>query len=199
MLLCPWNFPGKNTGVGCHFLLQGIFLTQGSNPHLLHRLHWQTDSLPLAPPGKRFLWSFSCPVMSDSVWLHGLQHARPPCPSPSPGVCPISCSLHWWYSPVVSSYDALFSFCPQSFPASGTFPMSRLLHQMTKILEFQIQHQFFQWIFRVSKRKYTSKSSCLKLYEENISMVFRLLCNTVFCSLSNNWAISYISNLWTHF
>ena len=41
-LLCPWNFPGKNTGVGCHFLLQGIFLTQGLNPHLLH---WQADSL----------------------------------------------------------------------------------------------------------------------------------------------------------
>ena len=44
-LLCPWNFPGKNTGVGCHFLLQGIFLTQGSNPHLLCLLHWQVDIL----------------------------------------------------------------------------------------------------------------------------------------------------------
>ena len=44
-LLCSWDSPGKNTGVGCHCLLQGIFLTQGSNPHLLH---WQTDSLPLA-------------------------------------------------------------------------------------------------------------------------------------------------------
>ena len=41
-LLCPWDFPGKNTGVGCHFLLQGIFLTQGSN---LSLLHWQADSL----------------------------------------------------------------------------------------------------------------------------------------------------------
>ena len=51
-LLCAWNFPGKNTGVGCHFLLQGIFLTQGSNPHLLSPLHWQVNSLPLAPPGK---------------------------------------------------------------------------------------------------------------------------------------------------
>ena len=39
-LLCPWNFPGKNTGVDCHFLLQGIFPTQGSNPHLLHLLLW---------------------------------------------------------------------------------------------------------------------------------------------------------------
>ena len=42
-LLCPWDFPGKNTGVGCHFLLQGIFPTQGSNPCLLH---WEVDSLP---------------------------------------------------------------------------------------------------------------------------------------------------------
>ena len=45
-------FPGKNTGVDCHFLLQGIFLTQGSNLGLLRLLHWQADSLPLAPPGK---------------------------------------------------------------------------------------------------------------------------------------------------
>ena len=46
-LLCPWGFPGNNTGVGCHFLLQGVFLTQGSNPRLFHLLHWQVDSLPL--------------------------------------------------------------------------------------------------------------------------------------------------------
>ena len=51
-LFCPWSFPGKNTGVGCHFLLQGIFPTQGLNPHLLRLLHWQVDSLQLAPPGK---------------------------------------------------------------------------------------------------------------------------------------------------
>ena len=46
--LCPCNFSGKNTGVGCHFLLQGIFPTQGSNPHLLH---WQVGSLPLSHLG----------------------------------------------------------------------------------------------------------------------------------------------------
>ena len=51
-LLCPWDFSGKNTGADCSFLLQGIFLTQGSNPHLLQLLHWQADSLPLGPPGK---------------------------------------------------------------------------------------------------------------------------------------------------
>ena len=55
---------------------------------------------------------------------HGLQHARPPYPSPSPEVCPNSRPLHWWYHP--ASSDALFSFCPQSFPESGAFPMSQL-------------------------------------------------------------------------
>ena len=45
----------KNTGVGCHFLLQGIFPTQGSKPHLLHLLHWQVGSLPREPPGKPVL------------------------------------------------------------------------------------------------------------------------------------------------
>ena len=49
-LLCPWDFPGRNTGVACHFLLQGIFLTQGSSPHLLR---WPVDSLPLALLGLR--------------------------------------------------------------------------------------------------------------------------------------------------
>ena len=48
-LLCAWNFPGRNTGVGYNFLLQGLFLTQGLNPRLLH---WQEGPLPLAPPGK---------------------------------------------------------------------------------------------------------------------------------------------------
>ena len=51
-LLCPWTSPGKNTGVGCHFLLQGILLTQVSNLHPLCLLHWPVDSLFLAPLGK---------------------------------------------------------------------------------------------------------------------------------------------------
>ena len=50
-LPCPWNSPGKSTGVGCHALLQGIFLTYESNPLLLCLLHWQVGSLPLVPPG----------------------------------------------------------------------------------------------------------------------------------------------------
>ena len=51
-LLCAWDSPGKNTGVGCHALLQGTFPTQGWNPCLLHLLHSQADSLPLEPPGR---------------------------------------------------------------------------------------------------------------------------------------------------
>ena len=64
--------------------------------------------------------------MSDSLRAHVLQHARLPCPSPSPGVCPGSCSLHQWCHPAISPSDTLFSFCPQSFPASGTLPVNHL-------------------------------------------------------------------------
>ena len=212
--LCLWNSPGKNTGVGGHFLLQKIFLTQGLNPGLPHcrRIlycqdtreaqfgYWKPKShlskweWPSAVPvpinmnffsrgllSRQMVWLFitrispktqdpstlyeKCPlfklhgsmnplfqihtllfppimcwlycmwsllllfnplVMSDCLWLHGLQHTKPPCPSPSPEVCLSSCSLHRWCHPTLSSSDTLFSFCPQSVPASGTFPMSQL-------------------------------------------------------------------------
>ena len=52
--LGPWNFPGKNSGIGCHFLLQGIFLTQRSNLHLSCLLHWQAGSSPVVAPGKHY-------------------------------------------------------------------------------------------------------------------------------------------------
>ena len=69
---------------------------------------------------------FSHSVMSDSLRPHELQHARPPCPSPTPGVHPHPCPLSRWCHPAVSSSVIPFSFCPQSFPASGSFPMSQL-------------------------------------------------------------------------
>ena len=73
---------------------------------------------------------FSHSVVSDSLWPHGLQQARPPCPSPTPGVYSNSYSLsQWWYP--------------------GPFPLSQYLHQLTKVLELQLQHQSFQWIFRI--------------------------------------------------
>ena len=70
---------------------------------------------------------FSHPVMSNSLWPHGLQQAKLPCHLPSAKVCSSSCPLHWWCHSAISSSDVLFSFHPLSFPASTTFPMSWLL------------------------------------------------------------------------
>ena len=79
-LLCPWSSLGKNIGVGCHSLLQGIFLTQGSRKGKERRS-----------------------VMSDSLRPHRLQHARAPCLSPTPRVSSNSCPLNWWCHPTISS------------------------------------------------------------------------------------------------
>ena len=78
-----------------------------------------------------FYWSissvqFSHSVVSDSLWPHELQHTRPPCPSPTPGVCPDSHPLSQWCHPAISSSVVPFSSCPQSLPASESFPMSQL-------------------------------------------------------------------------
>ena len=69
---------------------------------------------------------FSHSVVSDSLQPHESQHARPPCPSPTPGVYSNSCPLSRWCHPAISSSVIPFSSCPQSLPASGYFPMSQL-------------------------------------------------------------------------
>ena len=68
---------------------------------------------------------FSHSLVSDSLRPHELQHARHPCPSPTPGVYPNSCPLSQGCHPTISSSIILFSSCPQSFPASGSFQMSQ--------------------------------------------------------------------------
>ena len=79
-----------------------------------------------------FIWwiissvQFSRSVMSDSLWPHESQHTGPPCPSPTPEVYSNSCPSSWWYNPAISSSVIPFSSCPQSLPASGSFPMSQL-------------------------------------------------------------------------
>ena len=75
---------------------------------------------------KGLLLLFSPLVVSDSLLPHGLQHARPLCPSPTPRVYSNSCPLSQWCHPTISSSVAPFSSCPQSFPASGSFPVSLL-------------------------------------------------------------------------
>ena len=69
---------------------------------------------------------FSRSVVSDSLWPHEPQHARPPCPSPAPRVYSNSCPLSRWCHPIISSSVVPFSSCSQSFPASGSFPVSQL-------------------------------------------------------------------------
>ena len=83
---------------------------------------------PLRSPKLFFLSSvqFSCSVVSDSLQPYEPQHARPPCPSPTPGVYSNSCPSSWWCHPTISSSVIPFSSCLQSFPASGSFPMSQL-------------------------------------------------------------------------
>ena len=69
---------------------------------------------------------FSCSVVSDSLRTHELQHARPPRPSPTPGVYENSCPSNWWCHPTISSSVAPVSSCPESLPASESFLMSQL-------------------------------------------------------------------------
>ena len=88
---------------------------------------------------------FSCSVMSDSLQPHGLQHARPPCPSPTPGVT--QTHLHWVDDAIHPSHP-LSSPYPPALNLSqhqGLFQWVSSLHQVAKVLEFQPQHQSFQW------------------------------------------------------
>ena len=108
-LLCPWNFPGKNTGVGCHFLLPGIFPTQGSN---LSLLNWQVDSLQEEALDKIFItmavvtcwfwhisgsWAGKISLLLSFLEVQSVPVLMPvaPCPSPAPASHPVSLSLCW--------------------------------------------------------------------------------------------------------
>ena len=92
-----------------NYIFQSIFL-------LFSATHRQFQSVS----------QFSHSVVSNSFRPHEPQHARPPCPSPTPGVYPNSCPLSLWCHPTISSSVIPVYSCPQSFPASGSFPMSQL-------------------------------------------------------------------------
>ena len=108
--------------MGCHALLQEIFLTQQLNPHLLCLLHWQVGSLPLAPPGKPISVTQWCPPLCDPMDYStpGLpvHHQLPELAQTRPS--------SQWYHPTISSSIIPFSSCLQSFPAAGSFLMSWL-------------------------------------------------------------------------
>ena len=104
----------------CKLCVLVDFLTMKFTLAVFKSFQYQLQVFPLQSV------QFSRSVMSDSLWPHELQHARPPCPSPTPGVHSDSRPLSQWCHPAMSSSVIPFSSCPQSLPASGSFPMSQL-------------------------------------------------------------------------
>ena len=99
-----------------------------SNTEVSANTSWEQIGVP--DQWKRIYQSvsqFSRSVLSDSLRSHELQHARPPCPSPTPRVYSNSCPSSWWCHPAISPSVVLFSSCPPPLPASGSFTMSQLL------------------------------------------------------------------------
>ena len=94
----------------------------------------------------KILFLLSRSVISDSLWPYGLQHARLPCPSPTPRACSNSWPLSWWWHPTILSSVVPFSSYLHSFPASGPFLINQLFTSGGQSIE--LQHQSFQWIFR---------------------------------------------------
>ena len=121
------GFPRQEYWSGLPFLSPGHLPDPGIEPG---STELQADSLPSKPQGYLDQFSsvrFSRSVVSDSLPPHESQHARPPCPSPTPGVHPDPRPSRQWCHPAISSSVIPFSSCPQSLPASESFPMSQLL------------------------------------------------------------------------
>ena len=117
-----------------------IFTSSLSSQSFCYLFMKPSGYLFMKPSG--FLFSsvqFSCSVVSNSLWPHGLQHARLPCPSTTPGACSNLCPLSQWCHPTISSSVVPFSSCLQSFPASRSLQMSQL----------------FTFIFSISLNEYS--------------------------------------------
>ena len=130
-------------------------------PHGLQHVRLPSPSLPsrVCSNSHSQFWihtgitsfQFSCSVMSDYLWPHEPQHARPPCPSPTPQVYPNPCPLSRWCHLTISSYVVPFSFCLQSYTASGSFPVSQFfasgsqsigVSASASVLPMNIKHWF---------------------------------------------------------
>ena len=141
---------------------------------------------------------FSCSVMSNSLWPHGLQHARPRCPSPTPGAYSNSCPLSRWCHPAISSSVVPFSSCPQSYPASGSFPMSQLFASSGQSigvstsatgLPMNIQDWFpLGWTGCISlQSKGLSRVSSAPQFKSINSLAFSFLYGPTLTSIHDHW------------
>ena len=92
---------------------------------LIHKVKWKAQNMNITGKYRSWMLLFSCSVVSDSLQPHGRQHARLPCPSPSPRACLNSRPLSQWCHPAISSSVIPFSSCLHSFPTSGSFQMSQ--------------------------------------------------------------------------
>ena len=136
---------------------------------------------------------FSHSVISDSLWPHELQHARPPCPSPTLRVHPNPCSLSQWCHPTISSSVVPFSSCPQSFPAPVSFQMSQLFASggqnvgasaSASVLPMNIQDWFpLGWTGWISLHSKGLFKSLLQYHSSKASILWHLkLANNYVCS-----------------
>ena len=141
---------------------------------------------------------FSCSVMSSSLWPHGLQHDRLPCPSPTPRVYSNSCALNWWCHPTISSSVVPFSSCPQSFPVAGSFQMSQFFKSgdwstgfsaSASVLPMNIQNWFpLRWTGWISlQSKGLSRSSPVPQFKSINSS-----------ALSLRYGLALPSTAWIH-
>ena len=146
--------------------------------------------------------------MSNSLWSHGLQHASLPCSSLSPGVCSNSCPLSWWCHPTILSCHPLL-LLPSIFPNIRVFFNElALLYQVVKELELQLQHQSFQWIFRVDFLwdwlvwgpccpRDSQECSPAPLFESANSLVLSLLYGTTLISIHDYFVKTITSTIWS--
>ena len=146
--------------------------------------------------GSILLLLFSCSVMSDSLLLHRLQHTRFPCPPPSPGAYSNSCPLSWWCCPTISASVVPFSSYLQSFPASGSFPMSQFFASgdqsigasaSASVLPMNIQDWFPLTGLISLQSKGLSKIFSKPQFESINSLVFSLLYGPALTSVRDYW------------
>ena len=137
-------------------------------------------------------------VMSDSLWPHGLWHARLPCPSSTPWAYSNSCPLSWWCHPMISSSVVPFSSCPQSFPASGSFQMSQFFTSSgqnigvsvsTSVLPMNTQDwSLLGWTGWISLQSKDSQESSPTPQLKSIdSSVLSFLCDPTVTSIHDSW------------
>ena len=141
---------------------------------------------------------FSHSVVSGSLWSHGLQHARLPCLSPTPGAYSNSCPLSWWYHPTISSSVLPFSSCFESFPASGSFPMSQLfssggqsigISALVSVLPMNIQGWFLLGLIGLIslQSKGLTRVFPSTIFQKHLFFITQLLYSPTLTSVNDYW------------